>query len=132
MLKISGWTPYSLANTNGTMPWGKAACAKFTGLIFLRRYNLWYIFIYVTNYNWLLTWTIATLSNKPLIPITYDESPINEGPKTNLSANDSTAMRVPHAMILDREAVKSPNMEWKNGNNYNAKLMPCRIYDVCF
>jgi hypothetical protein len=25
---MSGWRPYSLANTNGTIPWGRAAYRK--------------------------------------------------------------------------------------------------------
>jgi hypothetical protein len=64
VLRMAGWTLYSLANTNGTIPWGRAAW-KLSGNSKLRTYFPSVVKHDVWHTRLQYTWTIAMCRRTP-------------------------------------------------------------------
>lgn len=78
VLSISGCRLYSLENTKGTMPCGRAAC------------------------------TMETRNTVPLRPTATEAIAITAGPAKNLTSMPYAASLFPHAMILGWRAMNRP------------------------
>lgn len=78
VLKTSGCKLYSLANTKGTIPWGKEAC------------------------------TIETCRMVPLRPTAIEATAITAGPATNLATIPYAANLFPQAISFGCEAMNKP------------------------
>lgn len=111
---MSGWTPYSLAKTKGTIPCGRAACrcwfvrlARITSAIQFFSLNKETLLEMKTG-DRRGTWTMATCKRTPRRPMAMEAAAMTAGPARNLTAIAKAAVEFPHAIILGCNAMNSP------------------------
>lgn len=122
VLRISAWRLYSLANTKGTIPWGRAACELWNIKLYMfhrkkKTSNPW-----IELVDWLVTWTIATCRRTPRRPMAMEVAAMTAGPVKNLTTIENAATDFPQAMILGCNAMKRP-VQFKPTHVYIFKVI---------
>lgn len=117
VLRIAGWTLYSLANTKGTIPWGNAAytphgMVQFFSLDLIRAIQSKVLLLEVISIDSLIvkriTWTMATRRRVPRKPMAMEAMAMTAGPVRNLMAMAKAATEFPHAIIFGCSPMKIP------------------------